>query len=125
METVRKRSETFLNAQINSLLYAWIESAIMNNERHQLEELVHKGETQFHDIIQQTIEAIRKNERHHLEKLVPNVDTQFLNDIQATIRDTSRLSEEQAGNIFDKIWNNTYPRVASEFKHDNQIRSAL
>ena len=125
METVRKRSETFLNAQINSLLYAWIESAIMNNERRQLEELVHKGETQFHDIIQQTIEAIRKNEHHHLEKLVPNVHTQFLNDIQATIRDTSRLSEEQAGNIFDKIWNNTYPRVASEFKHDNQLRSAL
>ncbi|CAF3909255.1 unnamed protein product, partial [Rotaria sp. Silwood1] len=124
-ENVRKRSESFLNAQIDSLLRAWIESAIMNNERHQLEDLVRKGETQFHELIQQTIEAIRKNERHELEKLVPNANTQFLNQIQATITNNGRLSEQQAGDIFDKIWNNTYPRVASEFNHDKQIQSAL
>ena len=125
MENVRKRSRNFLNTQIESLLRAWIESAIMNNERHQLEELVFKGETQFHELIEKTIEAIRKNERYELTKLLPNHDNQFFDNIQETIRNTGRVTEQQAGDIFDKIWNLTYPRVASEFDHDKQIQAAL
>lgn len=125
MENVRRRSKNFLNVQIDSLLRAWIESAIMSNERYQLEELVCRGETQFRELIQKTIEAVRKNERNELNKLIPNADAQFLTDIQSTINRIGRLSEQQAGNIFDKIWNNAYPRVESEFHHDKQVQAAL
>ncbi|CAF3808894.1 unnamed protein product, partial [Rotaria magnacalcarata] len=95
VENVRKRSETFLNAQISSLLRAWIESAIMKNERHRLEDLVIKGETQFHDLIQKTIEK------------------------------SGRLTEAQAGKVFDEMWNTSYPHIASTFEHDKQVQSAL
>ncbi|CAF3779507.1 unnamed protein product, partial [Rotaria socialis] len=122
---VRERSETFLKGQISSILHAWTVSALMNNERQRLNKLVKEDTDEFHKRIQATIEAIRKKEWDKLKTLVPKIDDQFLNAIKQNIINTSRLSADHAGSIFDKIWDEAYPLTAAGFDHKKQANLCL
>ncbi|CAF4548797.1 unnamed protein product, partial [Rotaria socialis] len=122
---VRERSETFLKGQISSIFHAWTESALMNNERQRLNKLVKEDTDEFHKRIQATIEAIRKKEWDKLKTLVPKIDDQFLNAIKQNIINTSRLSADHAGSIFDKIWDEAYPLTAAGFDHKKQANLSL
>ncbi|CAF1426374.1 unnamed protein product [Adineta steineri] len=121
---VRKRCKTFLEVQIDSLQCCWTDSALMDKESNELKKLIETGENQLNKTIRDTIEAVLGNQCDKLQQLVPNVDQQFLNDLKGENRRRVQAIAQNAGDIFDKIWNNAYPRLTAGFNHDTQCKSA-
>ncbi|CAF1534609.1 unnamed protein product, partial [Adineta steineri] len=117
---VRKRCKTFLEVQIDSLQCCWTDSALMDKESNELKKLIETGENQLNKTIRDTIEAVLGNQCDKLQQLVPNVDQQFLNDLKGENRRRVQAIAQNAGDIFDKIWNNAYPRLTAGFNHDTQ-----